>query len=89
MRYTVIKEVQESNQWRPLLSRSRGDLSRRGERDLSRRGGERERRRGGDLERDRRVYGGETERGLGIRTQKIHTLILSQISGHNRLVSIC
>ena len=51
-----------SAQCRPLLSRSRGDLSRRGgERDLSRRGGDRERRRGGDLDRERRVYGGETE----------------------------
>ena len=53
------------HQRRPLLSRSYGDLSRRGERDLSRRGGERERRRGGgDLDCERRVYGGEAERDL-------------------------
>lgn len=64
MEYTTTIKVRKSNQWRPLLSRSRGDRSRRGERDLSRRGGERERRRGGDLDRERRVYGGEFERDL-------------------------
>ena len=68
IQYKTIIAMQIHSQWRPRLSRSRGDLSRRGgERDLSRRGGERERRRGGgggDLDRERRVYGGETERDL-------------------------
>ena len=59
-------------QCRPLLSRSRGDLSRRGgERDLSRRGGDLDRRRGGDLDRERRVYGGEGERDLKPRTNSL------------------
>ena len=65
MKYSITIEMCGSYQRRPLLSRSYGDLSRRGERDLSRRGGERERRRGGgDLDCERRVYGGEAERDL-------------------------
>ena len=74
MKYSITIEMCGSYQRRPLLSRSYGDLSRRGERDLSRRGGERERRRGGgDLDCERRVYGGEAERDLQIKAEILLT----------------